>query len=475
MNSIFRRKPVGMLIDETKGKQGLKKALGAFDLTMLGIGCIIGTGIFVLTGVAAAKYSGPALVLSFVLAGLACCFAALCYSEFAAMIPVAGSAYTYGYAGLGEIWGWIIGWDLILEYAVGIATVAIGWSGYMVNLLNNIGIHLPKAITTSPFEHGVINVPAMLIIGLIALLLISGVRNTSGVNGVIVVIKVVVVLLFILLAFSHVNPANWHPFMPFGFNGVVSGAAVVFFSYIGFDAVSTAAEETRNPQKDMPKGIIASLLICTVLYIIVSAILTGILKYTAYATPVGSAAPVAYALDQIGIHWGAALVSVGAICGITSVCLVLMYGQSRIFFAMARDGLMPKIFGSVDPKHQTPALSTTIVAVVCAITAGIFPIQIVSELVSIGTLVAFIIVSAGIIVLRRKQPDMNRPFKVPFFPVTPILGILTCAYLIYGLNYLTWIRFIVWFAIGMIIYFAYGRSHSLLHKQETAGNVEVTH
>ncbi|MCI1883085.1 MAG: amino acid permease, partial [Sporolactobacillus sp.] len=350
MNGIFRRKPVEMLIDETKGAKGLKKVLGPLDLTLLGIGCIIGTGIFVLTGVVAAKYSGPALVISFIISGLACCLAALCYSEFSAMIPVAGSAYTYGYAGLGEIWGWIIGWDLILEYAVAIATVAIGWSGYAVDFLKNIGIRLPSAITNSPFEHGVMNVPAMFIIALIALLLISGVRNTSGVNSIIVVIKVSVVLLFIVLGISHVKPENWSPFMPFGFKGVVSGAAVVFFSYLGFDAVSTAAEETRHPQKDLPRGIIYSLLICTALYIIVSAILTGIVKYTAYGTSAGSKAPVAFALDQIGIHWGAALVSVGAICGITSVCLVCMYGQSRIIFAMARDGLMPKIFGRIDPK-----------------------------------------------------------------------------------------------------------------------------
>ncbi len=465
--NVFRTKPVSSLIAETKGKSGLKKALGPLDLTMLGIGCIIGTGIFVLTGVAAADLSGPALVLSFVFAGLACCFAALCYAEFASMIPVAGSAYTYGYAGLGEIWGWIIGWDLILEYAVGIATVAIGWSGYVVNLLNNIGIVLPKAITSSPFEGGVINVPAMLIIALIAWLLISGVRNTSGVNGVIVIIKVAVVLLFIVLAVWHVKPSNWTPFMPYGFNGVISGAAVVFFSYIGFDAVSTAAEETRNPQRDMPRGIIASLLICTVLYIAVSAILTGIVKYTAYKTPAGHNAPVAYALDLIGIHWGAALISVGAICGITSVCLVLMFGQSRIFFAMARDGLIPKVLGGVSQKHQTPAVSTTIVATVCALTAGLFPIGIVSELVSIGTLVAFIIVCAGTIVLRYKRKDLERSFKAPFFPVTPILGILSCGYLISGLQPATWIRFVVWFVLGLIVYFAYSYKHSALRTKSS--------
>ncbi|MFT8872917.1 MAG: amino acid permease [Sporolactobacillus sp.] len=466
MRNIFQTKPAAELIAETQGDRGLKKALGAFDLTLLGIGCIIGTGIFVLTGVAAAKYSGPALVISFILAGLACLFAALCYAEFSSAIPVAGSAYTYGYAGLGEIWAWIIGWDLILEYAVGIATVAIGWSGYAVNLLNNLGIHLPTAITASPFDKGgFINLPAIIIIGLIAWLLISGVRNTSNLNGTIVIIKVVAVLLFIVLAVWFIKPHNWTPFMPFGFNGVVTGAAYVFFAYIGFDAVSTAAEETRNPQKDMPRGIIWSLLVCTILYIIVSAILTGVIKYTAYATPAGMAAPVAYALDQIGIGWGSVIVSIGAICGITSVCLVLMYGQSRVFFAMARDGLLPKFLGAVSKKRQTPAVSTVIVAVACALTAGLFPIDIVAELVNIGTLVAFIIVCAGVIVLRVKHPEIKRPFKAPLFPVVPILGIIACAYLITGLSPLTWLRFVVWFLIGLVVYFGYGIRHSELQHQ----------
>ncbi|MFX3616867.1 MAG: amino acid permease [Sporolactobacillus sp.] len=471
MSKIFSTKPVKQLIAETEGKQGLKKSLGAFDLTLLGIGCIIGTGIFVLTGVAAAKFSGPALVISFILAGLACVFAALCYAEFSAAVPVAGSAYTFGYAGLGEIWAWIIGWDLILEYAVGIATVAIGWSGYVVNLLKNIGINLPAAITQSPFTGGVINVPAVIIIGLIAWLLISGVRNTSNVNGTIVIIKSAAVILFILLAVWFIKPHNWVPFMPFGFKGVVSGAAYVFFAYIGFDAVSTAAEEARNPQKDMPKGIIYSLLICTVLYIIVSAIMTGVVKYTAFGTPAGSAAPVAYALDQIGIGWGSIIVSVGAICGITSVLLVLMFGQSRIFFAMARDGLIPRVLGRVSEKHKTPALSTIIVSVLCALTAGFFPIDIVAELTNIGTLFAFIIVCAGVLVLRYKQPNMNRPFKTPWFPVVPILGILSCAYLITGLQPVTWIRFVVWLIIGLIVYFGYSIRHSELHKSSEGENI----
>ncbi|RYL95655.1 amino acid permease [Sporolactobacillus sp. THM7-4] len=459
MGSIFKTKPIASLIAETEGKQGLKKALGAVDLTLLGIGAVIGTGIFVLTGVAAANYSGPALILSFILSGLACFFAALCYAEFSAMVPVAGSAYTYSYAALGEIWAWIIGWDLILEYSVSISAVAIGWSGYAVSLLDSIGIHLPKALTLAPLDGGVINLPAMLIIALICWLLISGVRQTSNLNGVIVAIKLVVIALFIILAVWHIKPANWHPFMPFGFNGVVTGAAVIFFAYIGFDAVSTAAEETRNPQKNLPRGILYSLLICTVLYIVVSGILTGVVKYTAFKH---TAAPVAYALQQIGINWGSALVSVGAICGITSVLLVITYGQTRIFFAMARDGLIPKVLGRVSETHRTPITSTVLVGIVTIITAGLLPIGIVAELANIGTLFAFVIVSVGIWVLRVKKPELKRSFKTPLVPIVPILSVLSCGYLIINLQEATLIRFVVWFVIGMIVYFSYSRHHSTL-------------
>nr|WP_304654775.1 amino acid permease [Sporolactobacillus sp. STSJ-5] len=467
--SIFKTKPIASLIAETEGKQGLKKALGAMDLTLLGIGAVIGTGIFVLTGVAAATYSGPALIISFILSGLACFFAALCYAEFASTVPVAGSAYTYSYAALGEIWAWIIGWDLILEYAVAISAVAIGWSGYAVTLLSSLGIDLPKAITAAPLDGGVVNLPAMIIIALICWLLISGIRQTSNLNGVIVAIKLIVIALFIVLAVWHVKPANWHPFMPFGFNGVVSGAAVIFFAYIGFDAVSTAAEETKNPQKNLPKGILYSLLICTALYIVVSGILTGVVKYSLFKH---TAAPVAFALQQIGINWGSALVSVGAICGITSVLLVITYGQTRIFFAMARDGLIPKALGKVSEKHQTPVTSTLLVAVVTIITAGFLPIGIVAELANIGTLFAFVIVSIGIIVLRKRRPDLKRGFRTPLVPLVPILAVLSCGYLIIHLQTATLWRFVIWFIVGMIVYFFYGRRHSTLLRDTQSSSQE---
>ncbi|MTT30497.1 amino acid permease [Terrilactibacillus sp. BCM23-1] len=463
MSSIFKTKPISTLIAETEGKQGLKKALGAFDLTLLGIGAVIGTGIFVLTGVAAANFSGPALILSFILSGLACIFAALCYAEFAALVPVAGSAYTYGYASLGEFWAWIIGWDLVLEYAVAISAVAIGWSGYAVSLLDSMGITLPKALTVAPSDGGFINLPAIIIIGLITWLLLTGVKETSRLNGIIVVIKVAVILLFIVLAVWHVKPVNWHPFMPFGFSGVAAGAATIFFAYLGFDAVSTAAEEVKNPQKDLPKGIIYSLLICTVLYIVVSGILTGVVKYTAYAH---TSAPVAYALQQIGINWGSAIVAVGAICGITSVLLVMMFGQTRIFFAMSRDGLLPKFFGKVSEQRKVPVSSTLLVGIVTAVCAGFTPISIVAELANIGTLSAFIIVSIGVMVLRHKRPELHRPFKTPFVPVIPILAIISCGYLLISLNPITIIRFVVWLAIGLVLYFLYGRKNSTLNDQE---------
>ena len=463
LSGIFRTKSIDTLLKESRGEGGrsLKKTLGAFELTMLGIGAIIGTGIFVLTGVAAAKYSGPALILSFILSGLACAFAALCYAEFAAMVPVAGSAYTYGYAALGEIWAWIIGWDLVLEYAVAIGAVAIGWSGYIASLLESVGIYLPPALVNAPgVKGGFINLPAIIIITLISLLLIKGVKESATANNIIVGIKIIVVLVFIAIGVFHINPVNWHPFMPYGWNGVFTGASIVFFAYIGFDAVSTAAEEVKNPQKDLPRGIITSLLICTVLYIVVSAILTGMVPYMNFAD---TSAPVAFALRQIGINWGSALVSVGAVCGITSVLLVMMFGQTRILFAMSRDGLLPRVFGSIHASFGTPAKSTIFVGVVTALVAGFMPISEVAELTNIGTLAAFIVVSAAVIVLRKRRPDLKRTFKCPGVPVIPALAILFCTFLIYKLPVITHWRFVIWIVVGLIVYFLYGRKHSALN------------
>jgi APA family basic amino acid/polyamine antiporter len=460
--NVFRKMPVEKLLSHTEEGKGLKKVLGAFELTMLGIGAIIGTGIFVLTGVAAADYAGPALILSFIISGMACVFAALCYAELSAAIPISGSAYTFGYVGLGEIWGWIIGWDLILEYCVAVAAVSIGWSGYIVNILNIVGIHLPKALIAAPASGGIINLPAILILAVIAGLLLLGAKESAKLNNILVAIKLAVVVLFIVLGVSHVKPSNWHPFMPYGWEGVFSGAAIVFFAYIGFDAVATAAEEVKNPQKDLPKGIIYSLLICTVLYIVVSAILTGMVPYLDFKD---NAAPVAYALSSVGIQWGSALVSVGAVCGITSVLLVMMYGSTRLFYALSRDGLLPKVFSQISDKSGAPTKSIVLVFIGTALVAGFLPIGRVAELTNIGTLAAFVIVSLSVILLRKSRPDLERPFKVPFVPVIPILAIVFCLFLICQLPTFTKIAFIIWISIGFVVYALYGYKHSSLNKQ----------
>lgn len=460
---LFRKKTVPQLIEDTCGEHALRRVLSRFEIVLFGIGAVIGTGIFVITGVAAARFSGPALILSFLLAGVVCLFAALCYAEFAAMVPVAGSAYTYSYASLGELWAWIIGWDLILEYAVAVAAVAIGWSAYLKTLLDNAGLVLPAALVNPPgVEGGMINLPAILIIALITGLLISGVKESARFNTVIVLIKVAVVLLFLYLGAGHINPANYTPFFPFGWQGVITGAAIVFFAFIGFDAVSTSAEEVKDPGKDLPFGIIVSLLICTALYIAVAAVLCGIVPYYT----LNNAAPVAYSLYQIGITWGAVLVSIGALFGITSVLLVLLFGQTRIFFAMARDGLLPKSMRVVHPSLHTPVRATLAVAVPVAIVSSLLPLQVIAELVNIGTLAAFILVCAGIIVLRRTQPDAPRPFKAPLVPLLPIICIGFCFSLILALPVITHIRFVVWLAIGIVVYALYSAKHSRLYNNE---------
>ncbi|WP_308639680.1 amino acid permease [Paenibacillus silvisoli] len=461
--SLFRKKSISSLLSEPSGKGGgLKKALGAFDLTMLGVGAVIGTGIFVLTGVAAAKYAGPALVISFILAGLACVFTALCYAEFASSVPVSGSAYTYSYAVFGEFIAWILGWALILEYGLASSAVASGWSGYLQGLLDGFGIKLPQALSGAfnPGDGTYVDLPAMLIIFLITLVLTRGVKESARMNMVMVIIKVAVVLLFIGVGVWYVKPENWTPFMPFGFDGVAAGAATIFFAYIGFDAVSTAAEEVKQPQRDMPIGIIASLLICTALYIIVSLILTGIVPYK----ELDVSNPVSFALDYIGQDWVAGFISVGAITGITTVLLVLLFGQTRLFFAMSRDGLLPKALSTVNEKRQTPMVGSWVTAVLGGTFAGFVPLHRLAELTNIGTLFAFLVVSLGVIVLRKTQPDLKRGFRVPLVPLIPILGAISCAYLMLQLKAFTWVCFGIWLSIGLIIYFAYGYRHSELRR-----------
>ncbi|WP_163102948.1 amino acid permease [Peribacillus alkalitolerans] len=464
--SLFRKKSIDALIRETGQKDiTLKKDLGAFDLTMLGIGAIIGTGIFVLTGVAAAKHAGPALILSFIIAGLACVFAALCYAEFASSVPVSGSAYTYSYATFGEFIAWILGWDLILEYGLASSAVASGWSGYFQGLLAGFGLHLPDALTSAydPTKGTFVDIPAIIIVFIITLLLTQGVKKSAKFNTVMVFIKLFVVLLFIAVGVWYVEPANWTPFMPFGFSGVATGAATVFFAYIGFDAVSTAAEEVKNPQRNMPIGIITSLLVCTILYIVVAAILTGIVPYNMLDVK----NPVAFALNFIHQDWVAGFISLGAITGITTVLLVMMYGQTRLFYAISRDGLLPKVLSRVDKKKQTPVVNSWITCLIVAIFAGFVPLGKLAELTNIGTLFAFMTVSVGILVLRKnKSVPEGRGFRVPWVPLIPILAFVFCGYLILQLPSTTWIAFGVWLIIGLFVYFIYGRRHSVLNQQQ---------
>ena len=480
---LFRRKSVTALQQEAASDNSLKRALGALNLTTLGIGAIIGTGIFVLTGTVAALNSGPAVVLSFTFAGVASIFAALCYSEFASLVPMAGSAYTYGYATLGELIAWIIGWDLILEYALGAVTVAIGWSGYVVSFLHDIGISVPCALSAArgaavtcadgTTTTAIFNLPAVIIIALVTTLLVIGIKESANVNSVIVIIKVVVVLLFIVGAAHAINTANWHPFIPpqtvkdgvpvageFGWSGVFTGAAIVFFAYIGFDAVSTAAQEAKNPQKDMPIGIIGSLLICTILYILVSGIATGIMSYKELNVP----DPIAVAADRAGLGWMATLIKLGAIAGLSSVILVMLLGQSRVFYSMSRDGLLPQFVNKVHPRFQTPYITSIVTGIGVAFFAAILPIRDAASLVSIGTLLAFVIVSVGILVLRVREPDLPRVFRTPAVWAVAPLGAFSAAWLMKSLPWVTWERLIIWFAIGMVVYFGYSIKNSRLAK-----------
>ncbi len=485
--SLFRRKDVTSLQAELAHDQSLKRALGPINLVTLGIGAIIGAGIFVLTGQAAANYAGPAIVYSFILAGLACAFAGLCYAEFAAMIPIAGSAYTYGYATLGELFAWIIGWDLILEYLFAASTVAVGWSGYVVSFLRDVGINIPAEFTSAPYTHvappdaglnvwrlftegwtatgAVLNVPAMFIVAVITILLIIGISESASFNNVVVVIKLTVVLLFIAFGMAYINRENWEPFVPaptgpghFGWDGILRGAGVIFFAYIGFDAVSTAAQETKNPQRDMPIGILGSLAICTVLYIAVALVLTGIVNYTKLNVP----DPIAVGINEAGpaLAWLRPVVKIGAIAGLSSVILVMLLGQPRIFYTMSKDGLLPPVFSAVHPKFRTPWLASAVTGALAMAFAGLLPIGLLGELVSIGTLLAFAIVCAGVLVLRYTDPERPRPFRTPLVPIVPVLGILACVYLMLGLPVDTWARLIIWMALGLAIYFLYGRRHS---------------
>jgi len=459
-NSLFRTKSIELCIKEAEpaGKKALARTIGALDLTALGVGAIIGTGIFVLTGVAAANFAGPAVIISFIISGVAAGLAALCYAELASSVPVAGSAYTYTYSTLGEIVAWLVGWNLILEYLVAAAAVAVGWSGYFSDMLKSVGVPIPSALTLSPFEGGFINLPAIIITLLITWVAVRGTRDSAKATKYIVIIKLAVILLFVVVGFLRVNPANWIPFAPFGFSGIMAGAAIVFFAYIGFDAVATAAEEVKNPKSDLPKGIIGSLGISTILYILVAAVLTGMLKYTFLNTP----SPMSSALLAVGIRWASAFLSVGALAGLTSVLIAVIFAQSRVFFAMSRDGLLPPVFAVIHAKYKTPYINTIMVGLaVCAI-AAFLPVGIIAEMANIGTLSALAVVSSGVIILRRTRPDLDRPFKVPLVPVLPAIAVISCLYLMVNLPAATWVRLVVWLVIGAAVYFLYGFKHSIL-------------
>jgi len=498
-NPLFERKPLSLLLEEMKGENRLRRILGPVTLTSLGVGAIIGTGIFVLTGVAAHDKAGPGLILSFGMAGFACIFAALCYAEFASMAPVAGSAYTYAYATLGELFAWIIGWDLVLEYAVGSSTVAHGWSAHFQDLLKSFGIIVPFKFGNAPFDFdpatghffatgAYCDVAAIVITAIITAILVKGIRESASFNAGMVIAKLAIVLFVIVVGAFYIDPANWTPFAPFGYTGVsffghtlfgqtgqggaplgiLAGAAIIFFAYIGFDSVSTHAEEARRPSRDVPIGIIASLIICTVLYIVVSAVLTGMVHYD----KININAPVSDAFAQKGLPWAQRLIDVGAITGITSVLLVMMLSQPRVLLAMARDGLVPtSFFGAVHEKFRTPYKSTMLTGLFVATMAAFLPLRILAELTNIGTLLAFVIVCSAVLIMRRTHPEAERPFRAPFVPLVPILGILSCLVLMFSLPVENWWRLIGWLGIGFLIYFGYGRHHSVMAKMRARGEM----
>ena len=457
---LFRRKSIDEL-QAAAAVSGMLKNLAAVDLLMLGIGAVIGTGIFVLTGVAAAKYAGPAVPLSFILSGLTCALAGLAYAEFASIVPASGSAYTYAYASLGEFIAFIVGWNLILEYTVTSSAVAVGWSGYVVGLFASAGLVLPHELVVAPAEGGIFNLPAVLITLFLSFLLVRGTKESVKLNRILVFVKLAAIFLFLVLAAPHVDATNWEPFLPFGYSGVVSGAAIVFFAYIGFDAVATTAEECRNAARDLPVGIIGSLFICTLLYAVVAAVLTGVVPYSMLDT----AEPVAFALRHIGYNVGSAIVAVGAICGITTVLLVLLYGQSRIFFAMSRDGMVPANVCKIHRRFHTPYRVTILGAIFVSVIAGVFPIGMIAEMANIGTLSAFLIASVGVMVLRKTEPDLKRNFKCPAVWLIAPLAVLSCGYLMANLPLATWHRFGFWILFGLCVYFGYSRAHSVIGRR----------